>query len=103
MDNYNPNLYKKESQLAFAMGVFETKYVYEIGDYDEIFDEFINRLWEIGEHSIYHRNWMQEIFDKIYDEDNLLKEDIDIYEEYEEAVNRFKLIQNYIEAGCVAI
>lgn len=103
MDNYNPNLHKKESQLAFAMGVFETKYTYDIGDEDEIFDEFLNRLWEIGEHSIHHKSWMQEMLDKIYDEDNLLKDDISIVEEYEEAVEKYKQVQEYIERGCVAL
>lgn len=102
-DNICYNLHKKESQLAFAMGVFETKIEYGIGDDDAIFDEFIERLYEISEYNIHHRVWIQEMLERIYDEDNLLVDDIDVYEEYEEACEKFKQIESFIERGCVAI
>lgn len=102
-DNICYNLHKKESQLAFAMGVFETKIEYGIGDDDAIFDEFIERLYEISEYNIHHRAWIQEMLERIYDEDNLLVDDIDVYEEYEEACEKFKQIESFIERGCVAI
>lgn len=103
MDNYNPNLHKKESQLAFAMGVFETKMQYKIGDDDDIFDEFMQRLYEIGEYNIHHKVWMEELHDMIYDKDNILCDDVNIYQEYEDAVEQFKLIEDFIQRGCVAI
>ena len=71
-DNYNPNLHNRKEQIAFAMGVFETKMQYGIGDDDDIFDEFLSRLYEIGEYDIHHRGWMQNVIDRIYDDDNLL-------------------------------
>lgn len=105
MDNHNPNLYKKESQLAFAMGVFETKYTYEIGDDDEMFDEFLTRLYEIGEYNIHHKAWIDELTRKVYDEDGYINRDSDLnlFEEYENAVEKFKQIEDYIQRGCIAI
>lgn len=102
-DNYNPNLHNRKEQIAFAMGVFETKMQYDIGDDDEIFDEFLSRLYEIGEYDIHHRGWMQNLIDRIYDDDNLLFDDINIYQEYEDACEKFKDVENYINRGCVAI
>ena len=103
MDNYNSNLYGRREQLAFAMGVFETKMKYEIGDDDEIFDEFLSRLFEIGEYNIHHRSWIEEMKNRIYDENNIPADDINFYQEYEDACEQFNIIQSFIDRGCVAI
>lgn len=101
-DNRNQNIYNRREQLAFAMGVFETKVKYDIENEREAFKEFIERVYEMGEYNLHHKAWIDTLNYELVKKENRNK-DIDYYEEYENACEKFRQIEAFIERGCVAL